>query len=229
MSASSLTAWQPMDGGGTASVTAAATASPILSEADTEQTLLARSRSGDLEAFGLLYQRHEQMVYRHAYRLLEDPDEADDVRQETFVRAYQSLARFRGDAAFRTYLLSICGNLCRDRHRQRMRRPEHRYGLNAPDGARHAATVVSGGASFAGDDPLLRLEREGQAEMVWRALRQLPAAQREILLLRHVEGLDLDAVALAVGCTRLSAPVRLFRARSRFKEIYLTLLQEEGD
>ncbi len=192
-----------------------------------ERTLVSCSRNGDVAAFGKLYALHEQAIYRYAYRLLEDADEADDIRQETFVRAFQSLSRFRGDAAFRTYLLSISGNLCRDRQRQRQRRPEQGYGLEAPESARANAGATMD--AFAQKDPLLRLEQAARAETVWKAMRQLRSAEREILILRHVEGLDLDEVAQIVGCSRVSAPVRLFRARCRFKQLYLSLLQEEGE
>jgi RNA polymerase sigma-70 factor (ECF subfamily) len=204
--------WQP----------AVATSDPEVSERD----LVQRSRAGDVDAFGHLYLRYEGVVFRHAYRLLENADDADDVRQETFVRAYQSLAKFRGDATLKTYLLAICGNLCRDRHRQRVRRPEREYGLTVPE------TLASFSASLScdgGENPLHRIERAAACERVQEALRRLPPAVREILLLRHVEDLSLDEIALILNCSRLSAPVRLFRARQQFKEIFLTLLREEGE
>jgi DNA-directed RNA polymerase specialized sigma24 family protein len=59
--------------------------------------------------------------------------------------------------------------------------------------------------------------------------RRLPAAPREILLLRHVEGLEMEEIAQIVGCTKISVPVRLFRARRQFKDLFLALLQEEGE
>jgi RNA polymerase sigma-70 factor (ECF subfamily) len=190
-----------------------------------EQDLVRRSRSGDVDAFGHLYTRYEAVVYRHALRLLEDADEADDVRQETFVRAYQSLPRFRGDAALKTYLLAICGNLCRDRHRQRARRPERRYGLAVPESLEGLSGLVADDAQ----NPFCHLERAAATQRVREVLRRLPPTVREILLLRHVEDLSLDDIALILNCSRISAPVRLFRARQQFKEIFLTLLREEGD
>lgn len=190
----------------------------------TEQDLVARSREGDCAAFGQLYTLYAPGIYRYAYRLLGDADEADDVRQETFVRAYQSLPRFRGEAGFRTYLLTICANLCRDRMRQRHRRPVSSYGL-AP--SEFAASSQS--ASRESADPLAHLEQADQAARVWRALRALSVGPREILLLRHVEGLEMEEIAQIVGCTKLSVPVRLFRARRQFKDLFLALLQRDGE
>jgi RNA polymerase sigma-70 factor (ECF subfamily) len=215
----SLAVWQSKDVSGVPLTTGAENGALL-----TEQDLIVRSREGDRAAFGQLYLLYETGIYRYAYRLLEDADEADDVRQETFVRAYQSLARFRGEAGFRTYLLTICANLCRDRMRQRQRRPVTSYGL-APS----EFSVVSQSFAPESADPFHQLERADQAERVWRALRRLPAAPREILLLRHVEGLEIEEIAQIVGCTKISVPVRLFRARRQFKDLFLALLQEEGE
>src|SRR5690349_17299729 len=88
-------------------------------QATAEQELIARCRAGDLDAFGLIYARHETSVFRYAYHLLGHHDDADDIKQETFLRAYRAIGTFRGDASMHTWLLKICGNLCRDRVRQR--------------------------------------------------------------------------------------------------------------
>jgi RNA polymerase sigma-70 factor (ECF subfamily) len=215
----SLAVWQSKDVSGVPPAAPADTAALL-----TERDLIARSREGDRAAFGQLYVLYETSIYRYAYRLLEDADEADDIRQETFVRAYQALPRFRGEAGFRTYLLTICANLCRDRMRRRHRRPVCSYGL-APsefDESSQSRSQVSA-------DPLCLLEQAEQARQVWRALRLLPAAPREILLLRHVEGLEIEEIAQIIGCTKISVPVRLFRARRQFKDLFLAILQEEGE
>lgn len=190
-----------------------------------EAEWVARTKSGDLDAFGLIYARYEVAVYRHAFRMLEDADEADDIRQETFVRACQSISRFRGDSRVRTYLFAICGNLCRDRLRQRVRRPEKGYGLQLPEDSHPLTSASNRGLQ----NPLEDLERAVDARRVREALRQMLPPDREILLLRHVEGMELEDIAVAVGCTRVSAPVRLFRARRRFKDIFMSLLKEEGE
>src|SRR5258708_17763970 len=96
-----------------------------------EESLLARCRTGSLEAFGELYARYEQAIYRHAYHLLGDAEEAHDVRQETFLKAFAAIGSFRGEIGLKTWLLLICTNLCRYRQRTSQRRREVNYEIHS--------------------------------------------------------------------------------------------------
>ena len=91
---------------------------------DTDAHLIAECRAGNLDAFGQIYVRHEQALFRHALYLLGHREDADDVKQETFLRAYRTLGTFRNDYNIRTWLFKICGNLCLDLLRRRQRRPQ---------------------------------------------------------------------------------------------------------
>jgi RNA polymerase sigma-70 factor, ECF subfamily len=190
-----------------------------------EAEWVARARRGDLDAFSLIYQRYEGSVYRHACRLLGDPDRADDIRQETFIRAYQSVAKFRGDSRLKTYLFAICGNLCRDALRHERRHPAAGYGLDIPE----TGIRLTGTGAEEWGDPLAGLERAADAARVQTALARLAPADREMLLLRYVEGLELHDIAEVIGCTTVSIPVRLFRARKRLKDLFLASLKEGGE
>src|SRR5438874_2045889 len=91
---------------------------------DSDARLIAECRSGDVEAFGQIYLKHERAIFRHALYLLGQHEDADDVKQETFLRAYRTLATFRNDHNIRTWLYKICSNLCCDLLRRRLRRPQ---------------------------------------------------------------------------------------------------------
>ncbi len=180
--------------------------------------LVHLARNGDREAMETLFQRHEIAVFRLACRILHCADDADDVRQETFVRVFASLSRFREDAAFKTYALAVCSNLCRDRLRSEKRRPESLYGL-AP--GEHAGDVSG--------DPARQMERDADRERVRTVISALPPNHRETLHLRYVEELPLNEIARIVGCSRLAVPVRLFRARKAFEKAYSAhVTQEDG-
>jgi RNA polymerase sigma-70 factor (ECF subfamily) len=193
------------------------------SHAPPDAHLINLSRAGSLEAWEMLYDRYHAVVFRHAYHVLGNADDADDVRQETFVRAFGSLSRFRGEATLKTYLLTICSNLCRDNLRKSLRRPESAYGLSAPDGL-HSQTEAEQNC-----DPLHALQRAFEAEQVRGVLAQMPAQAREILMLRHVEELDFDEIALVLNCTTVAAPVRLFRARKQFQALFMKLINTDEE
>ncbi len=89
-----------------------------------DQELVARSQRGDQAAFGQIYTRYERAVYRYVYHMIGDPDEAEDIKQDCFVKAHRTLPGFRGDCSLLTWLLKVAGNLCRDRIKSRVRRGE---------------------------------------------------------------------------------------------------------
>ena len=181
-------------------------------------TVLARlAQSGDREAMASLFARHEVAVFRLAYRVLHCADNADDVRQETFVRVFGSLSRFRQDATFRTYALAICSNLCRDRLRENKRRPESLYGLAPGD-------AILG----ADGDPATQCVRGAENERVRCVVASLSPAHRETLHLRYVEELSADEIARVAGCSRLAVPVRVFRAKKAFEAAYRAQELQEG-
>jgi RNA polymerase sigma-70 factor (ECF subfamily) len=174
-----------------------------------EDQLVARCRAGDLDALGQVYALYERQVFRYAYHLLGHREDADDVKQETFLRAYQSIGSFRNHASLLTWLLKICGNLCRDRVRSWERRKIiYDSGIAAEEVGLYAQVA----------DPCLVVERAHTTEIILSVLRELPTAQREIIILHEVEGLDHKEVAAILGCSPACAKVRLFRARRSLKE-----------
>ena len=184
----------------------------------TPDTALIRAAiTGDRGAMETLFTRHETAVFRFALRVLHHADDADDVRQETFVRVFGSLTTFRGDAAFRTFALAICANLCRDRLRCEKRRPVTNYGL-----APHESQ--SGDLST---DPHTVCERTENAARVRRVVDTLAPSYREVLHLRYVEELSGDEIAHIIGCSRLAVPVRVFRAKKAFEAAYRAALTQE--
>lgn len=174
-----------------------------------DAVLVARAQAGDLAAMETLFVRHEGAVFRLAHRVLHCADDADDVRQETFVRVWASLPKFRGDAQFKTYTLAVCSNLCRDRLRESRRRPVVSYGL-AP-GEHHVSPDA---------DPQAQALRGADNERVRRVVESLPVLHRETLHLRYVEELSAEEMATVTNCSRIAVTVRCYRARKAFEQAY---------
>jgi RNA polymerase sigma-70 factor (ECF subfamily) len=182
-----------------------------------DQELIARCREGDIEAFGQLFARYERLVYRFAYRMLGDADDADDIKQETFLKAYRALPSFRGECSLLTWLLKVAGNLCRDRLKSRARRSEVEL---MPE----METELRDQGDF-GADPAELLERKDLVSTAHKVLNNLPDAHREMILMRDVEGLSYQQIADILDCSVASVKLRLFRARRGFKDRMESLLR----
>jgi RNA polymerase sigma-70 factor (ECF subfamily) len=185
----------------------------------TEDQLVARCRAGDLDAFAQVYAQYERQVYRYAFHLLGHRDDADDVKQETFVKAFLAMPGFRSEASLQTWLLKICGNLCRDRIKSWDKR-------KVQYDARLEQDMLPGDA-FA-EDPMHVVARSQMTETVFLALQGMPAAQREIILLHEVEDLSYEEIANVLGCSRTSVKLRIFRARRCLKERVASLMKAKG-
>lgn len=181
---------------------------------ESEITLIEQAAGGDIDAFESLFQVHFQAVYNYALNLGGDPALAEDLTQETFIRAHRSLARFGHPWKFRPWLFQITRNLLQDHERRRHELPEF-------DDA--AALVHDPGPGP--EQTLLSSERNAR---IHTALRRLPEAHREALILRELEGLSYADIAAAMGVSSQYVRVLLHRARAKFQESYtIRLLSEE--
>ena len=185
---------------------------------DDDRALVERSQAGDLAAFERLVEKYRERAYRLAARVLGDPEEALDVAQEAFVKAYQALPRFKGQSAFYTWLFRIVMNLALDRHRQRAARhrafgseqvPPEEWERTAADEAPDAAQTAA--------------SAEDRAKIT-RALDALPEHHRAIIILSDIEGLSYREIAHVLGCPLGTVMSRLHNARKRLRAILGPLL-----
>ena len=176
----------------------------------TELELVERARDGDQRAFGKLYEMNVDRIYRLAYRMAGEEHLAMDFTQEAFVRAYQRLDQFRGDAAFSTWLHSITVSVALnglrkvDRHRKRERSLEDA----APVAAR---TVVA---------------EPGVRERITSAVDELPEIYRVVFVMHDLEGYNHGEIAEALGVAEGTSKARLSRARSKLRESLGPAMQE---
>ena len=147
-----------------------------------DSELVERCRAGDLSAFEPLVEKYRQRVWWLAYQILRDREEAWDVAQEAFVRAYQSLPAFRGQSAFYTWVFRIVVNLATDRQRQRGARTRALGGEPVPE-AEWERSVPDPAA-----DPERLAARAEERERIRRALDSLPLNYRTIIMLSDIEG-----------------------------------------
>jgi RNA polymerase sigma-70 factor (ECF subfamily) len=189
------------------------TTGPITAEAAlTEQSAIEQARTGDRDAFRVLVDRHSRNVYRLAFRMTGNHGDADDVVQETFLRAFRQIRTYDGRAGFGTWLYCIAANYSRDVLRARRRRAT--VSDSAEDGMDLASRIPS-------DDPSpdrIAFGRQLQGILA-PALASLSEMERSAFLLRHYEGLSTEQIAEALGVQPGAAKHSVFRAVQKLRRV----------
>lgn len=197
-----------------------AAAADCLLERETDEALVVLARNGDFGAFEKLFERHRTLVYRFVYQMLARRDDAEDVVQEVFVRAYQNLGRYRDEAKFTTWLLRIASNLSTDRVRMHHRRQN----LEQQEASGALVWMTQGET----DDPVENLEQDRRRDALRKALQALPVHHRQMIVLRDIEEREYEEIGSIVGCSVGGAKLRVLRARRALKDRMLPLLGEES-
>jgi RNA polymerase sigma factor (sigma-70 family) len=174
---------------------------------DSEEQLIQLAQAGNRQAFGSLMQRNQARVFQFVRRLCAGGDEALDITQDTFLKAYLALDKWRPEARFQTWLLQIARNTALDALRQRRRQPCE----TLEDDSQLLSPVASPEQQLAGTQRIALLER---------LLARLPLEHREILLLREVEGLSYAELATTLDIQQGTVKSRLARAREAMLNSY---------
>ena len=194
-----------------------ATATPVETRPATDALFLERLRRGDANAFERLVEERSGEIFGLLYRLTESRDEAKDLTQETFLRAFQNISSFRGDSDLRTWIYRIAINQARNRWRWwRRRRRDATFSLDSTDaGGRQSllATLKSDKARDPEQDTLAH-ERESALRQALGTLRRV---YREAVILRDIEGLAYEEIALALDISIGTVKSRLARGRQELR------------
>ncbi len=180
----------------------------------TDAAFVARARSGDADAYRVLVERHSRALFRLAFRMTGNESDAEDVVQESFLRAYRQLGKFDERASFGTWLYRIASNCSLDLVRSRKRRSE-RIVANDPDMDELR-------------DPMLNLPATGPTpersalstevrERVAEAMNDLSATERTAFVLRHFEGMCIEDVSRVLDCQPGAAKHSVFRAVQKLR------------
>ena len=159
----------------------------------TDEELVARSKTGDIDSFNQLVKRWERPIFALAYRTLGREEDARDVTQETFLRAFRALSGFKGDAKFSSWLYRIALNLCRDWMRKERRAPL----VAVPEGVDVEQMAAEQGPVETVEDLAARAELHRE---VAKAMERLPAEQRQAIILKEYHGLTFQEIADLMKC-----------------------------
>ncbi|MFO7663325.1 MAG: sigma-70 family RNA polymerase sigma factor [Chloroflexota bacterium] len=176
-----------------------------------EESLIQQAQKGDVAAFNRLVVQYQELVFNVAYRIMADPAVAEDVAQETFITAYQSLRSFRG-GSFKSWLIRVATNRCYDELRRRKRRPQTSLD-----------EIMDENESFAflrspTDGPETHRQRVELALAIEKCLQALPDDQRIVTVLGDVEGYDYNEIATITKTSLGTVKSRLSRARAKLRD-----------
>ena len=178
----------------------------------TDQAAAEAARKGNQLAFRVLVERHSRSVFRLAYRMCGSEQDAEDVVQETFLRAYKQLGRFDGRSAFGTWLYRICANCALDLLRSRKARkevPQHAEGTEERSWLERIAAP--------GPNPERLTQSSQLADLLEPALGKLSEMERAAFVLRHYEGCDIEEIARTLGVQANAAKHSVFRAVQKLR------------
>lgn len=181
---------------------------------NSEDELIKRAQSADTEAFCLLAKGHERRIYLLAFHYCHNPQDAEDLSQEVWLKAYQAIGTFRRESSFYTWLRKIAIN-CFLNH-QRARRYSWRG--QKTDVQLLAVDAVDRDERVSTSDSETTLHNRILAERVMQALSGLTPPQRLIFLLKHHEGMTYEEIAKAVGCSTGTAKKSVSRAVAKLRE-----------
>ena len=172
---------------------------------DSEQTLIERARKGNHDAFAALVDAHQRYVYNLALRLVKDENEALDLTQETFVRAWTALPNFKGQSQFRTWLYRIVTNLCYNRLPD-LRRSLNDLGDDVMEDIPHL------------DSPAIELESNETRAYLHRAIGDLDENYRLLITLRYQNELSYDEIASTLNLPLGTVKTGIFRAKEQLRK-----------
>jgi RNA polymerase sigma-70 factor, ECF subfamily len=191
---------------------------------DDEESLIARSQRGDVQAFNQLVLIYQQTLFGAIFRLLGDYDTAADVTQDAFMAAFRGIATFRGGSSFRSWLLRIGSNMACDHWRRVQRRPADSLEALTETDEPQSPEVLQALTSNA-DDPEAHLLTQELQSLIQQGLQKLPLDQRVAVVLCDIEGLSYDEVAAATQTTLGTVRSRIARGREKLRN-YLTQYRE---
>lgn len=184
----------------------------------TEQELVARAQRGDQEAFAQLVEANQNKIYSLAYRMTANPEDAQDLAQEAFLRAWRALPSFQRESSFSTWLYRLTSNLCIDFLRREKRRRSVAAVTSLDDEESNAPTEVPDHRFR----PETELERKELRSAVGQALLKLSDEHRQILILRELDGLSYSEIAEHLELEEGTVKSRIARARLSLRNILLT-------
>ncbi len=193
--------------------------------ADSDALLVQQVQAGHQKSFDLLVAKYQRRIYRLVLRFVRDPAKAEDVAQETFLRAYRAIGQFRGDSQFYTWLYRIAVNTAKKAVADERKDPTVSEGDAVDDGEETFRPTERLSSS---ETPESMLVSKEIAQTVNQAMDDLPEDLRTAITLREIEGMSYEDIANAMQCPIGTVRSRIFRAREAIAERLRAVIEHKG-
>ena len=197
----------------------------VTAEHNDELPLVERARAGDAAAFSELVERYERKIYRLAKHITQNDEDAEDVLQESFLKAYSHLDSFHGESKFYTWLVRIAVNEALMKLRKR--KSDKTVSLDEPQDT--GEDLVAREIAVWEDDPEKKYSREELADILSKAVDSLKPSFRTVFVLRDIEELSTEDTAETLGISIPAVKSRLLRARLQLREKLTRYFKRKGD
>ncbi len=182
---------------------------------DLEQKLLKNAQKGDIEAFEKLIEKHQKMVYNIAFRMMGNREDAYDMSQEVFIRVFNAIGRFKGNAAFSTWIYRITKNVCLDEHRKR----KNKNTLSIDKELEGEQGSIQRQLRDDSPSPEEIFEKKAMKKTIQEAINNLPDQHKIVIILRDIKGFSYQEIAKIIECPEGTVKSRINRARKALKDI----------
>lgn len=183
---------------------------------DNDQLIINRILEGDTNAFSILVDRYKDLVFTLAIRMVKNREEAEEVSQDTFIKVYKSISKFKGNSKFSTWIYKVAYNTCLDR----LKKIKREYNVVTIDEyTEHQVKTI--------DNALDRLEEQEHKDKIQKCLQLLPSDDSFLLTLYYFEELSLEEISKVVNLTANNVKVKLFRSRKKLTTILKEQLEPE--
>lgn len=199
----------------------AVTSQPIVDE----NALVAQAREGDSEAYGQLVRRYQNKIFRLAQHITQNREDAEDVLQETFLKAYEHLDQFQGNSKFYTWIVRIAVNQAL----MKLRRRKNDKSISLDEQIDTGEDTIVREIAAWDEDPEEKFSREELGTVLDSAIQSLDAPYRSVFVLRDIEELSTEETAEALGLSVPAVKSRLLRARLQLREKLTRQFKRKGD
>ena len=183
---------------------------------DNDQLIINKILEGDTNAFSILVDRYKDLVFTLAIRMVKNREEAEEVSQDTFIKVYKSLSKFKGNSKFSTWIYKVAYNTCLDR----LKKIKREYNVVTIDEyTEHQVKTL--------DNALAQMEAKEHKDKIQECLQLLPSDDSFLLTLYYFEELSLEEISKVVDLTANNVKVKLFRSRKKLTTILKAQLEPE--